>query len=93
MHKAIGAMAVALLLAGPAHAQEDGTLRQWWNDMLGVVDPWLADLADKLGDLTGWHSPEVLENGDILIRRRRPTDPPADQPSESPSDPSVPLEL
>lgn len=84
-----------LLLALPAQAQEGGGLTdrmgQLFSDLMAEVDPWMADLLDKLGDLTGWHAPEVLPNGDILIRRRVPED----QPSEPSSDPESgePFEL
>ena len=69
-------LAVALALATPAPAQAEDTpgLRGLLEQMLEAVDPFLRDLAEKLGDLSGWHAPEVLPNGDILIRRRHPAD-------------------
>lgn len=84
-----------LLVALPAQAQEADSLTdrmgRLFSDLMAEVDPWMADLLDKLGDLTGWHAPEVLPNGDILIRRRAPED----QPSEPSSDPESgePFEL
>jgi len=41
-------------------------------------------LQEMLGDMTLYHAPEVLPNGDILIRRRTPLepDPPAAPPEE-----------
>ena len=55
------------------------------------IDPYLAQLGALLGDLTAWEAPEVLPNGDILIRRR-PAPAPGDQP---PAEPPVtaPFEL
>ena len=85
---------VAMLLALPAAAQDQppvpgealgDRMGQLFSDLMAEVDPWMADLLDKLGDLTGWHAPEVLPNGDILIRRRLPPDQPPDQPSDSES--------
>lgn len=74
------ALGLVLALASPARADDPpADLRGLMERMLGAVDPWLADLAETLGDLSGWQAPEVLPNGDILIRRRRP--PEADQPS------------
>jgi hypothetical protein len=52
--------------------------------LLGRLEPGLEALGEMLGDLSGWHAPEFLPNGDILIRRR-------DQPSEpAPSEPVPP---
>jgi hypothetical protein len=47
------------------------------------IDPFLSELRTLLGDLSGWEAPEVLPNGDILIRRRPAPalpEPPEDQP-------------
>ena len=33
------------------------------------------DLNERFGDLNAYHAPEVLPNGDILIRRKEPIDP------------------
>ncbi len=38
--------------------------------------PAMRDLAGRLGDLSAYHAPEVLPNGDILIRRKRPGETP-----------------
>lgn len=52
-------------------------------DMAGNLDrmaeqaePMLRELARLMGDITAYHPPEVLPNGDILIRRRQPGEPP-----------------
>ena len=82
---------LVMILAAPAQAQQDcapgsigcGALGGLLGDLMRQVDPWLADLAEMLGDLSGWHAPEVLDNGDILIRRRQPVVPdaaPGDEP-------------
>lgn len=89
--KALGLVAL-LALASPAAAQESlsDRLNRMLGDVMREVDPWLADLMDKLGDLTGWHAPEVLPNGDILIRRRQPV---PESDSDSQSSPGEPFEL
>ena len=57
------------------------------------VDPILRDLADLMGDLSGWEAPEVLPNGDILIRRR-PAPPPPRPQDQAPEGPvTTPFEL
>lgn len=45
------------------------------NDLQGLVDemgPAFEELQGKIGDLTNYHAPEVLPNGDIIIRRKVP---------------------
>jgi len=50
-------------------AQEmEPALRQFVEEM----GPALRDLMDQVGDLSAYHSPEVLPNGDIIIRRKTP---------------------
>lgn len=49
------------------------------------MEPYLRELAEMLGDLNRWEAPEILPNGDILIRRRPA--PPPDQPPEPLPDP------
>jgi hypothetical protein len=34
------------------------------------AEPMLRDLMAKMDDLTNYHAPEVLPNGDIIIRRK-----------------------
>lgn len=70
-----------------------------WLDDLGLdglgarLDPYLSDLRELLGDLTDWERPEILPNGDILIRRR-PTAPAPDQsPEDSPPPVTEPFAL
>jgi len=50
------------------------------------LDPFLRELTESMGDLSGWHAPEVLPNGDILIRRRQSL-----QVPERPGQPSPPV--
>lgn len=68
-----------------------GPLGGLLSDLMRQVDPWLAELAQMLGDVSGWHAPEVLENGDILIRRRQPVEPEVAPPDDGPV--THPLEL
>ncbi|TQV66123.1 AAA+ family ATPase [Aliiroseovarius halocynthiae] len=55
-----------LLLEGLANEIEP--LAEEWSD------GW-ADMVEKFGDMQTYHPPEVLPNGDIIIRRRTPLDP------------------
>ena len=45
-------------------------------------------LQEMLGDMTLYHAPEVLPNGDILIRRRTPLEPDAPE-----AEPGAEIEL
>ena len=47
--------------------------------LLSEIEPRLSQLEDALGELNAYHPPEILPNGDILIRRRTPDEPPAPQ--------------
>lgn len=41
-------------------------------DFVERMGPALADLMAEIGDLSAYHPPEVLPNGDIIIRRKTP---------------------
>ena len=77
---------VALTLTSPATAEEDQSFSLWdlfsemeqmaedtmplmqdWMDRLG---PQLEALGDRIGDFSQYEAPEVLPNGDIIIRRK-----------------------
>ena len=45
-----------------------------------AMGPALADLFDKVDDWSAYHAPEMLPNGDILLRRKVPLDPEAEAP-------------
>lgn len=67
------------------------TLLKSWADELGPkleeLGPALENLATKLGDLNAYHPPEVLENGDIIIRRKTPL--PKAEPVPAPEDKKI----
>ena len=41
-------------------------------DFVEQMGPALRDLMEKAGDLSAYHAPEVLPNGDIILRRKTP---------------------
>jgi hypothetical protein len=43
--------------------------------LLDQVTPALKDLGRQIGDLSDYYMPEILPNGDILIRRKVPLTP------------------
>ncbi|HCE70945.1 hypothetical protein KQ247_14290 [Ruegeria pomeroyi] len=50
---------------------------------LEQMGPALADLADKVEDWSVYEMPEMLPNGDIIIRRKTPLpDPAPEQPAD-----------
>lgn len=86
----------ALGVATPALAQDDPPLLDNLNPfserfrslMEGWADemmPLMEQLADKMSELNAYEAPEVLPNGDILIRRK-PDAPeePSDVPQANP---------
>ena len=38
------------------------------------MQPALNDLLDMMGDVTNYHAPEMLENGDIILRHKTPAE-------------------
>ena len=74
-------------LAGPAMAQDDGSgdvregldllnegTRLLMEGLMQELAPALEGLRDGLEDLNAYHPPEMLPNGDIIIRRKTPLD-------------------
>lgn len=41
-------------------------------DFVERMGPALTELMGKIGDLSAYHPPEVLPNGDIILRRKTP---------------------
>ncbi len=83
--KQIAVLAVCLGLAvSPAVAQEsDSELKEGMDllsegtklllkGLMGEIEPALRDLEGALSDLNAYHPPEILPNGDIIIRRKVP---------------------
>lgn len=61
---------------------------------LNALEPDMQALMDRMRDMVQYHPPEVLPNGDILIRRRQPTDQPPSMDAPEEDDPVVtPFEL
>jgi hypothetical protein len=95
--KLIASLALCATLAlSPAHAQEnDDELREGVDllsegaklllrGLMGEIEPALREMEGKLRDLNAYHPPEVLPNGDIIIRRKTPlpTEPEAGEDGE-----------
>ena len=56
-------------MADPDRADEmEPALR----DFAERMGPALADLLEKIDDLSAYHPPEMLPNGDIILRRKTP---------------------
>ncbi|MEM7440494.1 MAG: hypothetical protein AAF393_12915 [Pseudomonadota bacterium] len=70
-------------------SKEAQTLMERWAEDLAPkleeLAPALEDLMAKMGDLSAYHPPEVLPNGDIIIRRKSPQE--RNQTPEVPSTP------
>lgn len=60
------------------------TLLEGWVAELGPkleeLGPTLEGFANKIEDMSAYHPPEVLKNGDIIIRKKTPTEPKSDEP-------------
>lgn len=44
-------------------------------DFLQEMGPAFADVMDRIGDISAYHPPEILPNGDIILRRKTPGEP------------------
>lgn len=73
----------ALLLAPSAalaEGEEQGrdlmseALRLFMKGLMQEMEPALDDLGDLLDNLDAYHPPEMLPNGDIIIRRKTPVE-------------------
>lgn len=51
------------------------------------LGPALAELMEDIGDFSAYHPPEVLPNGDIILRKKRPED------AENPTLPEAAVDL
>lgn len=81
MKHLLAGVIAAGLAAAPA-AAEEGDMREGL-DLLGEgtrllleglmaeMEPALKGFAESLRGIEGYHAPEVLPNGDIIIRRKR----------------------
>jgi len=49
-------------------------MRRLFEGFQSDVAPLMEDLTDRLKGLSDYHPPEVLPNGDIIIRRKRAED-------------------
>lgn len=84
MKRIAAALAVALAVT-PALAQEDGKgeMREGLSlleegtklllrGLMKEMEPALTELEEAIDDLNAYHPPEMLPNGDIIIRRKEP---------------------
>ena len=81
-HTAILGLCGVLALT-PAKAQQNDELSEgmdllsqgmqlFFEGLMTEMEPALRGLEDALDDLNAYHPPEILPNGDIIIRRRTP---------------------
>lgn len=50
-------------------------------EFVGEMGPALADILDEIEDISDYHPPEMLPNGDIILRKKTP-DEMADDPMD-----------
>ena len=70
---------LSLVCAVPAAAEEDRgrdlmaeALRLFMQGFMAEMEPALEDLQGFVDNLNAYHPPEILPNGDIIIRRKTP---------------------
>ncbi|MEL7025623.1 MAG: hypothetical protein AAGO57_00135 [Pseudomonadota bacterium] len=52
---------------------EEGT-KLFFQGLIAEIGPRMDELEDALDNLSGYHAPEILPNGDIIIRRKQPVE-------------------
>lgn len=70
---------------------QEGT-RLMLQGLMERVEPALRDLGAAIDDLNAYHAPEILPNGDILIRRKTPLAPEGEAPAPDGSETPAPGE-
>jgi len=73
IRRSILALPLLFLLALPAAAAENETPSEMAADALAKM---IGALEQLIKSIPQYEKPEVTENGDIIIRRKRPNDPP-----------------
>ena len=75
-------LAAAFLVSAPLQAQENQgrdlmaeALGLFMRGLMDEVEPAFEGLEDLMQDLNAYHAPEVMPNGDIIIRRKQPDAP------------------
>ena len=81
-----------VLLSAPLQAQDSGdsegldlmgeALKLFMRGLMEEMGPALDEMEGFLDNFDAYHPPEVLPNGDIIIRRKRETAPLADGETE-----------
>lgn len=77
------ALAALVALAATHATAEDGDIEEGlslleqgtkllFEGLMAEIGPEFRELLDEVEGLRGYHAPEVLPNGDIIIRRRQP---------------------
>lgn len=62
------------------------SMRKLFEGFADDVAPMMEDLAGRLEGLRGYHPPEMLPNGDIIIRRKSPAETAPDPAPSTPED-------
>ena len=85
-------LAPLLIIAAPVFAQDtpepegrdlmSEALRLFMRGLLEEMEPAMDDFTALLDNLDAYHAPEVLPNGDIIIRRKTPLEPEEPAPGE-----------
>ena len=83
------AFVIACTLAVPAMAEEEQgrdlmaeALKLFMKGLLEEMEPAVDGLEGLIDDLSAYHAPEMLPNGDIIIRRKEPLEPQPDEDGE-----------
>jgi len=62
-------------------------------DFLQEMGPAFAEMLNEIQDWSAYHPPEILPNGDIILRRKVPDDPPETEPDVAEPAPEGQIDL
>ena len=86
MIRTLSAVAIVLCAALPLRAEtvpaEPQAEAEEGFSLIEELGPVLRDLAAMMGDIRNYHAPEMLPNGDIIIRRKTPDEQALPEPGE-----------
>ncbi len=57
-------------------------LQKDFDEAMDEMGPALGQLVEMIGDIRNYHAPELLPNGDIIIRRKSPAELAAPEPGD-----------
>ena len=82
MHRVTAYVLAGLLFATPAAANQDGPMKEFEDAARDAATRIVEALSSIISAIPQYEAPEILDNGDIIIRRKQKPD--ADEDTATP---------